>query len=65
MEKKINYEEAVRELQEIVSKMENDAFDIDQLSEKLKRAQQLIKICRDKLTKTDKDIKKLLAEEKQ
>lgn len=65
MEKKINYEEAVRELQEIVSKMENDAFDIDQLSEKLKRAQQLIKLCRDKLTKTDKDIKKLLAEEKQ
>lgn len=65
MEKKINYEEAVRELQEIVSRMENDAFDIDQLSEKLKRAQQLIKLCRDKLTKTDKDIKKLLAEEKQ
>ena len=65
MEKKINYEEAVRELQEIVSKMENDAFDIDQLSEKLKRAQQLIKLCRDKLTKTDKDIKKLLAEERQ
>ena len=65
MEKKINYEEAVRALQEIVSKMENDAFDIDQLSEKLKRAQQLIKLCRDKLTKTDKDIKKLLAEEKQ
>lgn len=65
MEKKINYEEAVKELQEIVSKMENDAFDIDQLSEKLKRAQTLIKLCRDKLTKTDKEIKKLLSEPQQ
>lgn len=65
MDKKINYEEAVKELQEIVSKMENDAFDIDQLSEKLKRAQQLIKLCRDKLTKTDKEIKKLLSEPQQ
>ena len=65
MEKKINYEAALEELQEIVNKMENDEFDIDQLSEKLKRAQTLIKLCRDKLTKTDAEIKKLLDKEKE
>ncbi len=65
MEKKINYEAALSELEEIVNKMENDEFDIDQLSVNLKRAQTLIKLCRDKLTKTDTEIKKLLGEEKE
>ena len=64
MEKKINYEAALSELEEIVNKMENDEFDIDQLSVNLKRAQTL-KLCRDKLTKTDAEIKKLLGEEKE
>ena len=59
----LKYEEAVDELQEIVDKMENDELDIDQLSEQLKRAKQLVKFCKDKLTKTDEEIKKLLAEE--
>lgn len=65
MEKKINYEAALSEIEEIVNKMENDEFDIDQLSVNLKRAQTLIKLCRDKLTKTDSEIKKLLGEEKE
>ncbi len=56
----IKYEEAMRQLQEIVRKMENDELDIDQMSEQLKKAQELIKICRDKLTKTDEEIQKLL-----
>lgn len=59
----IKYEQAVRELEEIVEKMENDELDIDQLSEQLKRAKLLVKLCRDKLTKTDEEIKKLLNEE--
>ena len=31
---------------------------IDQLSEQLKRAKTLVKLCKDKLTKTDEEIKK-------
>lgn len=60
MKKTLNYEEAVRELEQIVKQMENDELDIDILCEKLKRAQTLIKMCNDKLAKTDKDIKKML-----
>lgn len=56
----IKYEEAMRQLQEIVRKMENDELDIDQMSDQLKKAQELIKNCRDKLTKTDEEIQKLL-----
>ena len=49
--------------EEIVDKMERDELDIDQLSEQLKRAKVLVKLCKDKLTKTDEEIKKLLNED--
>ena len=59
----IKYEAALAEIQSIVSKMENDELDVDQMSVQLKRAQELIKFCKEKLTKTDEEIKKILAEE--
>ena len=59
----MKYEEAMKQLEQIVSKMENDELDIDQMSEQLKKAQQLIKLCKDKLVKTDKEIQKILSEE--
>ena len=61
--KEIKYEEAVALLEEIVDKMENDELDIDQLSDQLKRAKELVKLCKNKLTKTDEEIKKLLSED--
>ncbi len=65
MKKTISYEDAVHELEQIVGQMENDELDIDMLCEKLKRAQTLIKTCKDKLTKTDEEIKKLLGNEEE
>ena len=62
MKQELKYEAAFAELQAIVRKMENDELDIDQMSDQLRRAQQLIKLCKDKLTKTDEEIKKILAE---
>ena len=61
MKQELKYEAAFAELQAIVRKMENDELDIDQMSDQLRRAQQLIKLCKDKLTKTDEEIKKILA----
>ena len=58
----MKYEEALNQLETIVRKMEQGEYDIDELTEQLKKAQQLIKLCRDKLTKTDEEIKKILAE---
>ena len=63
MKQEQKYEAAFAELQAIVRKMENDELDIDQMSEQLKRAQELIRLCKDKLTKTDEEIKKILAKE--
>ena len=62
MKEETKYEEAMAELQDIVRKMENDELDIDQMTAQLKRAQELIKLCKDKLTKTDEEIKKILSE---
>ena len=59
----MKYEEALRQLEDIVEKMENDELDIDQLSDQLKKAKKLVTLCKDKLTKTDAEIRKLLSEE--
>lgn len=59
----MKYEEALKQLEEIVAKMENDELDIDTLSEQLKTAQRLIKQCKDKLAKADGDINKILQPE--
>lgn len=62
MNKEIKYEEALKQLQEIVEKMENDEFDIDELAAQLKVAQRLIKLCKDKLSKTEEEILKIQAD---
>ena len=60
MKKITNYEEAVSQLEAIVRKMESGELDIDMMSKELQNAQELIKLCKDKLTKTDEEIKKIL-----
>ena len=57
----MKYAASIKVLESIFRKMENDELDIDTLGEQLKRAQALIKTCRDKLTKTDEEIKTILA----
>lgn len=59
----MNYEEAVQQLENIVQRMENDELDIDELTTELKKAQQLIKMCKAKLTKVNEDIKKILSQD--
>ena len=58
---KINYDQAIEELETIVRKMESGDLNLDAITEKLKRAQKLIKLCKDRLTKTDEEIKKILS----
>ncbi|WP_277070037.1 exodeoxyribonuclease VII small subunit [Prevotella corporis] len=61
--KNIKYEEAVKQLETIVDKMENGDLDIDSMTEELKKAKTLIKLCKDKLKHTDEEIRKLLETE--
>lgn len=58
----MKYEEAIKELETIVSQIEKNELDIDQLTERLKEAKELVKLCKDKLYKTDEEIKAILGE---
>ena len=57
-----NYTEAFDELQTIVLEIEQGEISVDELSEKVKRAALLIKICKAKLTTTEEDVNKILRE---
>ncbi len=62
MSKSPGYKEAMEEIERIVDEIENESVDVDMLTEKIKRAAFLIKYCRQKLKKTDDEIKKVLKE---
>lgn len=53
---KLSYTEAFAELQQIVEDMENSEIGIDELDAKVKRASVLLKICREKLYKTEQNV---------
>ena len=62
MKEEQKYEEAFAQLQDIVRKMENDEYSIDEIAVQLKEAQRLIKFCKDKLSKTEAEIRQLEVE---
>lgn len=57
---KISYSEAIEELERIVAEIENENIAIDDLSDKVKRAAQLIQICKKALQITDEEVKRIL-----
>ena len=60
--KEMSYNEAVAELEAIVRKMESDQCDIDTLSSYTERALKLLKFCKERLMKTDKNLESALEE---
>ena len=58
-----SYTKAYNELQEIVKKMENADISVDELTQNIERATKLIKICKEKLNKTETEIKKIIEQE--
>lgn len=60
MSDSVNYSDAFAELQKIVSEIEEGEISVDELSEKVKRAAFLIRICKSKLMTTEEDVNKIL-----
>ena len=63
--KKETYSQAISRLEQIVSQIDNNELDIDQLADKIKEANGLIAFCQSKLTKADTEIEKILAERRE
>ncbi|MDP2654048.1 MAG: exodeoxyribonuclease VII small subunit [Candidatus Omnitrophota bacterium] len=53
----MKYSKAVKRLDEIVAKIESDEIDVDELSEKVKEAVSLIKMCKQKIEKAELEVK--------
>ncbi len=56
----MTYKEALAEIEQIVSNLEGDKLDIDQLSVSVKRVAELIKFCKSKLKETSEEVEKTL-----
>jgi len=53
-----NYTEAIKELQAILDDLKADEVAVDQLAEKVKRANELMAYCQDTLRTTEKALEK-------
>ncbi len=57
MPKKVSYSEAKEQLDQIINELENDQITIDDLTEKVKKAKQLIELCKQKLRNTQEELR--------
>jgi exodeoxyribonuclease VII small subunit len=55
-----SYKEAYTELENIVHQIDSDELDVDELSDKVKRATELLTFCRKKLLTTEQEIEEIL-----
>ncbi|MDR1103691.1 MAG: exodeoxyribonuclease VII small subunit [Tannerella sp.] len=62
MNEETTYTRAFEELKAIVSDIDRKEISVDELSEKVRKAAQLIKICKAKLDSTEEDVNRILKE---
>ena len=58
----IGYAEALAELEAILMEIEDDAVDVDVLAARVKRAAELLRICRDRITAAKVEVTQIVAE---
>lgn len=61
--KEIGYNEAIREVEAILEKLNNEELDVDKLAEEVKRAAELIGLCKEKLRKAEEEVAKVIKKE--
>ena len=60
MAQDIKYAKAVERLDEIISQIEGEDIDVDELSVKVKEAAELIKVCKARINKAEMEVKKVV-----
>lgn len=56
----MNYSLALKELQEILTELESDQVDIDELAKKVERANELLQECQKRLTSTQMQVEEII-----
>lgn len=57
----LNYADAIVELDDILHELEDDALDVDILSDRVERAALLIKFCRTRITEAKMQVEQIVA----
>ena len=52
----MTYESALKELQEVIEDLRNEMVNVDDMTEKVKRAKELIDFCKNKLRNVGEDL---------
>ncbi|MBN2681197.1 MAG: exodeoxyribonuclease VII small subunit [Bacteroidales bacterium] len=60
--KTITYKEAYEEMEQLIRNIESNEYDVDELTEIVKKVNSLILVCKDKLRKTEEEIEKIISE---
>ena len=56
----VKYAKAIERLDEIITKIESDDIDVDELSLRVKEAVNLIKVCKAKIDKAEMEVKQVV-----
>ncbi|MFH2141807.1 MAG: exodeoxyribonuclease VII small subunit [Bacteroidota bacterium] len=60
--KDISYKDAIKQVEIIIQKIENEELDVDELTGQIKKASELLSVCKKKLRNTEKEIEKIISE---
>lgn len=60
MQEELTYEQAIQQLEAMTSRMERSEIGIDEMAEQLRKAQELMKYCHEKLYEAEKNCNSLL-----
>lgn len=61
--KTLKYEDAIARLEQIISRIERGEMSLDSVAAEMKQAKALVTLCRNRLTKTEAELKAITAEE--
>ena len=56
----LSYDEAIKELNNILSSLQEETLSIDQLTDSIKRASELLESCNSRLTSTEKEVNSVI-----
>jgi len=59
----VTYTQAIEEVEAILEKFNNEQMNVDELGAQVKRAAELIKLCKEKLHKAEKEVADVLEKE--
>ena len=55
----VGYEDAITELEDILDALSDDDINVDELAERVKRATELVKVCRERIAAAKLEVKEI------